>query len=249
MKVALFCGEGDTTSAVANRLIGDIGPVFIVREQGESRSVFLRRRLRRLGLVEVAGQVAFMLLINPVLRRLGAGRRGEIARDFGLDLTPPAADLEVASINGDDVLEWLRRERPDVVVVNGTRIISKRILEATNAVFINTHCGITPAYRGSHGGYWALREGDAARCGVTVHLVDAGIDTGNVLDQGVIQPTRRDTMATYPLLQVGVALPVLIEAVRSKGLGARSVTDAESRVWYHPTLWGYLWTGLTKGVW
>src|SRR5438093_9923670 len=46
------------------------------------------------------------------------------------------------------------------VVVNGTRIISEAVLTASDAVFINMHAGITPKYRGVHGGYWALYNGD-----------------------------------------------------------------------------------------
>lgn len=243
----MFCSAGDTSSAVANALRQEFGPILIIQEEHEARGVFLRRRVKKLGLMAVAGQVAFMALANPVVRRLSRGRSQEIAE--GLDLTPPTPDLEVTSINGDDVLAWLRRELPDVVVVNGTRIISKRVLSATGALFINTHCGITPAYRGSHGGYWALRNVDRARCGVTVHLVDPGIDTGDIIGQREIAPTPRDTIATYPLLQIAAAIPVLIEALREPtGIRAYSA-NGDSAIWYHPTLWGYVWTGLARGVW
>ena len=52
------------------------------------------------------------------------------------------------------------------------------LLEAVPAVFLNTLAGITPSYRGVHGAYWALVQRQPDACGVTVHLVDAGIDTG-----------------------------------------------------------------------
>ena len=48
---------------------------------------------------------------------------------------------------------------------------------------LNYHAGITPKYRGMNGGYWALATGDAGNFGATVHLVDAGVDTGGVLHQ------------------------------------------------------------------
>jgi len=70
---------------------------------------------------------------------------------------------------------------PDVVVVNGTRIIAEKVLHSVPATFLNTHSGITPLYRGAHGGYWALVKKDRANCGVTIHVVDAGIDTGGIV--------------------------------------------------------------------
>jgi methionyl-tRNA formyltransferase len=43
------------------------------------------------------------------------------------------------------------------------------------------HAGITPRYRGTHGGYWVLLNNDPGHCGVTIHLVDPGIDTGSIV--------------------------------------------------------------------
>ena len=64
--------------------------------------------------------------------------------------------------------------RPVVVVVNGTRIIAARVLESAGCPVVNLHAGITPRYRGVHGGYWALAERHPEWVGTTVHLVDPG---------------------------------------------------------------------------
>ena len=76
------------------------------------------------------------------------------------------------------------------------------------------HAGITPAYRGVHGGYWALAEGRTDLVGTTIHLVDEGIDTGGVIEQASFSPTEADTFVTYPYLHTAAGLPPLIEAVR-----------------------------------
>lgn len=249
MRLALFCGDSDTATIVANRLTAEFGDFPILLEEKESRSIFLKRRVRRLGLSQVLGQIAFMMLINPVLRRRSEARRQEIVQNEGLELSRDifAGAQRVKSINGTDVEAWLRDYQPDVVVVNGTRIIAKRILNASDAVFINTHCGITPKYRGSHGGYWARVNCEPQNCGVTVHLVDPGIDTGDIIGQQPIHPTDADNITTYPLLQIAAALPILIAAVK----GSRSLVPAqgESAMWYHPTIWSYFWAGITRGAW
>jgi methionyl-tRNA formyltransferase len=137
-----------------------------------------------------------------------------------------------------------------VVVVAGTRIIHASVLDAVPATFLNLHAGMTPRYRGVHGGYWALAQGDPEHCGVTVHEVDRGVDTGDVVAQARIAPTERDSFATYPLLQLAAGAPLLVDAVRA-ALGDRLASrpaEGPSRQWYHPTLWSYLWTRARTGV-
>ena len=129
-----------------------------------------------------------------------------------------------------------------MVVVNGTRIIKKEIIETIDAPFVNTHVGITPKYRGVHGGYWALTENDIEHCGVTVHLIDTGIDTGGILYQDVIEITDKDTFNTYPYLQTVAAIPLMKKAVNdiaNKTYKTRK-TDLPSRLWSHPTIMEYL---------
>ena len=113
------------------------------------------------------------------------------------------------------------------------------------------HAGITPRYRGVHGGYWALASGDAAHCGVTVHLVDAGIDTGGILAQALIRPTPVDSFVTYPLLQLAAGLPLLVDAARAGLAGTLRPLPADaaspSRLWSHPTLAQWL-SGWRRGV-
>jgi hypothetical protein len=52
--------------------------------------------------------------------------------------------------------------------------------------FINYHAGINPKYRGQDPAYWARVQGDAEHAGITIHLVDEGVDTGAVLFQTCI---------------------------------------------------------------
>ena len=101
-----------------------------------------------------------------------------------------------------------------MVVVSGTRIIAARVLNCVPAVFINMHAGITPLYRGVHGGYWALVERNVDACGVTVHEVDTGVDTGRILGQTRITPNGEDNFVTYGFLQQAAGLPLLKRAIR-----------------------------------
>jgi folate-dependent phosphoribosylglycinamide formyltransferase PurN len=252
-EIVLMCGASDSSIAVANALLREFGQIPILVERKEPRSLFLRRRLKRLGLPTVAGQIAFNAVIAPVLRRRSRARIGQIVGEGGLELDRSALDraMHVDSVNSPEAVRWLARERPRVVVVNGTRIIGRRTLAATDAVFINTHCGITPQYRGAHGGYWALWADDPEHCGVTVHVVDRGVDTGDVIAQSRVSPGPDDNFATYPYLQLAAGIPLLLDAVRTAARG-RLLTvrrEGDGALWYHPTIWQYLASGVRRRLW
>jgi len=156
----------------------------------------------------------------------------------------------VDSVNSEAFVQRIREAEPDIIVVNGTRIIAKHILEQLTCPIINVHVGITPLYRGVHGAYWALTQNDRAHCGVTVHMVDAGIDTGGILQQATIEPGHDDNFVTYPYLQFAKAVELVKKAVPEVLAGSYSikpVPEGKSKLWYHPTIWQYLKYRL-KGV-
>lgn len=250
--VLLLAGPGPSTWVVANALAREHDDLSVVIEEREARSAFLARRLRRFGPVTVAGQALFQLYGLLGARR-AAPRVREIMAEAGLDATPmPAARLHrVVSVNEPSLVAQVAEKAPDVVVVNGTRILGRALLSGIRAPVLNMHAGITPAYRGVHGGYWARARGDAERCGVTVHLVDQGVDTGRIVAQARISPGDRDSYFSYPTLQLAAGLPLMLRAVRDARAGrlASRPAEGESRQYFHPTLWGYLATGLTRGVW
>jgi phosphoribosylglycinamide formyltransferase-1 len=252
--VVMLATDGPSTRIVYHALAADFPGLRVIVEEPVSRSLLLKRRARKLGVLPVLGQVAFMGAVLPVLRRAGAARVEAIRREYELDESPLPEDavVRLASVNSPEARERLRALSPRVVVVNGTRIIGRETLRATDAVFLNLHAGITPAYRGVHGGYWALAEGRPELVGSTVHLVDEGIDTGTVVEQATFTPSSADSFATYPYLHTAAALPALKRAVRAAMDGTLRTRPApaglESRLRHHPTAAGYLAGRLLRGV-
>jgi methionyl-tRNA formyltransferase len=200
------------------------------------------------------GHVLFLTLAIPILRLKGRSRIRAIKELYGLDDSGiPEPVRRVASGNSSEVVERLREISPAVVVVNGTRILSRSILGATDAPFINMHAGVTPAYRGVHGGYWALAEGRRDLVGTTIHFVDEGIDTGDIVQQVFFAPTEADNFVTYPYLHIAMGLPALLDTVQqilSNQRPSRCIPRSrDSRLRHHPTLWTYLKVGCRHNVW
>ncbi len=252
LSVVILAGPGASTRWVANALRRHFTVTAVVVEEPVSRRVFMAKRLRRLGVSTVVGQLLFQAFAKVWLRREAAARITALKSAHALDDSPLPTTLirNVPTVNCAQTRSLLQALSPDIVVVNGTRIIAADTLNSVKTPFINMHAGITPAYRGVHGAYWALVQRDAGRCGVTVHLVDNGIDTGDVLYQSTVAPEGADNFLTYPLLQIAAGIPLLIRAIVDVCSGnalPRTGTGA-SALWSHPTLAQYLRHRLSRGV-
>lgn len=253
MKIILLTAGGNTSNYMYNNVNATHKIASVVLEERFSRLKFIKKRIKRLGFFKVVGQMLFQVFVPRILARLSSKRIQELIDSHKLDDTPiPYKKLfKVSSVNSNECLEYLKAEKPDIIIVNGTRIISKKILNNIEAVVVNTHLGITPRYRGVHGAYWALANDDMENCGVSVHLVDAGIDTGGVLFQNTINPTAQDNFITYPYLQIaeGISLMKKVLLEFSKGKLTQTIPKtSDSHLWHHPTLWYYLIKRILKGV-
>ena len=97
------------------------------------------------------------------------------------------------------------------------KILKNSLLRVPRNGFVNTHPSLLPYNRGKHYFFWALVE--QAPFGVTLHRVDSGVDTGDIIAQKRINYDWCDTgeslyeksqiaicelfFDTYPLLRIG----------------------------------------------
>jgi hypothetical protein len=243
---------GPLAHILVNALVDHFGRISVLAEAPESKLEIVRRRARLIGWREALGQAAFGIAHKLIARR-SAGRLAAIWDRHGLDPCPdPAiAVRDIGSVNSQACRNALRELRPDVVVVYGTRIIRCDTLACVAAPFMNYHAGVNPKYRGQNGAYWARRSADPDHAGVTIHLVDEGVDTGDVLYQAPVAFAPDDNISTYQHRQMAAALPLLARAIENALAGRLRPHRVElpSRQWFHPTLWGYIRTGVTQGVW
>jgi methionyl-tRNA formyltransferase len=94
--------------------------------------------------------------------------------------------LVVSSINAPEVAAGLDRAKPDVTVVIGCSILGARVLESAGRRVVNVHGGHLPEYKGNHCVFFALYDGAPEKVGVSIHHVNKGVDTGDLID--VVRP-------------------------------------------------------------
>jgi phosphoribosylglycinamide formyltransferase-1 len=112
---------------------------------------------------------------------------------------------------------------PGLVVCAGfMRILSSDFLARFPSRVVNTHPALLPSFPGAHAVADALAYGVRVT-GVTVHLVDAGVDTGPVVAQAAVPVLPGDTEASLHARIQDVERPLVVEAVRRLAAGGWSV--------------------------
>ena len=91
------------------------------------------------------------------------------------------AVLPPGGCNDPAVIEAMRRVRPDVVLVFGTGLLKRPLIDAFPGRILNIHLGLSPYYRGAGTNFWPLVNGEPEYCGATIHFLDVGVDTGPII--------------------------------------------------------------------
>lgn len=243
-KIIFLASDCESSRWVYHALKPEFNLAAAVIEQPVTKKTLIKGRIKKIGMLTVLGQVLFSAIVVPLLKIKARRRKADLMNQYRLNGNEFGNEnlFRVKSVNDEYCLQLLKQLQPDIVIVNGTRIISKKILQCTPAVFMNMHVGITPMYRGSHGGYWALYNKDSANFGTTIHVIDTGIDTGAVLKQVFTHPSERDNFTTYPILQAAVGIAALKDALKDVIADDYTLTAniEKGNIYHQPTIWQYV---------
>jgi methionyl-tRNA formyltransferase len=129
--------------------------------------------------------------------------------------------------------------RPDLLVLLGSDIVPRAVLDVPSLGTVNAHYGLLPAFRGMNVTEWSVYCG--APVGVTVHLVDTGVDTGPILEQEEIAISAGETFTTLRRKHQDVAARLLVRAalaLRDGTATPRAQEPEAGRQYYrmHPAL-------------
>mgnify|MGYP003483014395 FL=1 len=101
--------------------------------------------------------------------------------------------LQPEKIKTEEFTAELERLQPDlIVVVAFGQILSQRILDIPPLGCVNVHASLLPRYRGAAPIHWSIINGEK-ETGVTTMLMDAGLDTGDMLLKDKVAITEEMT--------------------------------------------------------
>lgn len=97
--------------------------------------------------------------------------------------------LRTANVNDPATVERVRGLQPDLLVVYGTGLLRSPLLEIPARGTLNCHSSLLPHYRGARSEFWQCFNDDPRYVGITVHIVDTKVDTGDILFQHATRST------------------------------------------------------------
>ncbi len=194
---------------------------------GSSDSVFSNRHFAPL--MDGGCEVAAVVDVPPDRRAsTNAARQDsesfvQIARRRGIPCYEPA------NPNAAPFVEEIRSLAPDLFMAVGYMLLLKPpLLSVPRVVAANLHASLLPAYRGRHPVFWALRNSEPW-CGLTIHEMASGLDTGDIIFQ-VRVPTREDdsvaTLYERIMTESVPLVPRLVAGVANGSLPRRPQSEA-----------------------
>jgi phosphoribosylglycinamide formyltransferase-1 len=133
--------------------------------------------------------------------------------------------LNVAPVHLEaELLEMQRTHRFDCMGLTFNRLIPQSVIKAFHGRIFNLHLSLLPMFPGFGATRKALQSG-LPFAGVTVHFIDAGVDTGPIIAQQKIAIEVSDNEATLGRRQFETAVPLLLQTIRLLENGRETCFD------------------------
>src|SRR5271170_2383009 len=115
----------------------------------------------------------------------------------------------------DEFRAQLTALQPDAIIVVGYgRIIPQWMLDLPPLGNINLHASLLPKYRGAAPIQWAIANGETVT-GVTTMRIDAGLDTGDILQQRELAIALDDTAETIAPRLASIGTDLMVNTLRA----------------------------------
>jgi len=195
-RIVLLTSDLPVSRVLADRLANTTGLALIVQQVDTGARPYSKwsNRVRSVVGDRVVDRLVHRVRLTPEMRRLLAYEERLAAkadRYFmerisaqGLRAEWPGVErAEATDLNAPEAIERIREARPDLLVVFGTKILKAPLLTVPAKGTLNAHTSLLPAYRGTRSEFWQCLNNDPTSAGITIHLVDTGVDTGQILFQ------------------------------------------------------------------
>lgn len=207
MRIVLLCNAQHNQVALANKIAGrfQLAGIVIEKQQGNKRP---KRSFSKL-FEKLLNKTVFISLRNAWFGMLEHYKN--IYPSF-----PAARSISVNNINDPETVDFINELKPDLLMVSGTSLVRKNILELSIPLgIINLHTGLSPYIKGGPNcTNWCIADNKMHLIGNTVMWIDAGIDSGDLLCTALTPLTGRETLLELHIKVMEHAHRIYLDAVQ-----------------------------------
>jgi methionyl-tRNA formyltransferase len=111
-----------------------------------------------------------------------------------------------------DLFGEIRIFQTDVLITANTRIINGLIIRTPAIAAVNFHTSKLPQYAGLDSIFWALYH-EEKEIGVTIHFLEEGLDTGNIISQRTIPVNADDDLSSLTAKANETGSELMVETI------------------------------------
>lgn len=131
---------------------------------------------------------------------------------------------EITTPNSKSFRKELMKLKPDVIINQSQNIIKKQLLQIPRIGVINRHNALLPKNRGRLTPFWVLYRGES-ETGVSIHFVEEGIDSGEIIVQKRFPVSKRETFRSLVKKNYKIAPLAMLNALDKLEMGDNEYSE------------------------
>jgi methionyl-tRNA formyltransferase len=234
MKIVLLCGNQHNHIALAHKVAAKHDLIGIILEDKPAKGVTLFNAIPK-----IIDKLFFSKISN-------AWRNLMLHYKNSYKGFPQTEIFKTSSINTTRVIEIIELLKPDLIMVSGTSLIRKPLIEMKFPKgIINLHTGISPYVKGGPNcTNWCLANDKFHLIGNTIMWIDAGIDSGNLIATETTEFTGKENLFEIHLKVMEHAHQLYLKVIEqiqkdsSKCPSVKQVEIGEGKL-FLTKMWGF----------
>jgi methionyl-tRNA formyltransferase len=206
MKIILLCGNKSNQHALATKVAAQFNLVGIVKEERKEKKI-------------VQPSDILSKILNRFLFYKIAASWHNLLSYYEKNYQEPSQvpTLVTGAINSQEVLDFIERLQPDLIMVSGTSLIKAGILELKPSKgIINLHTGLSPYVKGGPNcTNWCISNNTLHLIGNTIMWIDKGIDSGNIITSAIVPLDGRESLDTLHFKVMEHAHQIYLDALHA----------------------------------
>lgn len=179
--------------------------------KGKSKITYVFSLLLIMGLRHffISSFVTLIFKIKRILYVKGIGNNPSIAAYAECKNIPVKI---ITTPNSKSFRDYLETLDLDIIINQSQNIIKKELLNIPKIGVLNRHNALLPKNRGRLTPFWVIFNGEK-ETGVSIHFVEEGIDSGDIVVQKKYNVTKRDNFNTVVKKNYQIASKAMVEAL------------------------------------